>query len=108
MDLETKKDLTSNWFKMIQESICHSISDLENNNINFEDLDNEDEWPTFSKLKKKWAKTRENAHSDYIIDEIRTYDKELDIVVEAKAKELAIFKYRDIYVYNKNKKGVLV
>ena len=26
---------------------------LLNNNINFEDLDNEDEWPTFSKLKKK-------------------------------------------------------
>ena len=35
MDLEIRKDLTSNWFKMIQESICHSISDLENNNISF-------------------------------------------------------------------------
>ena len=35
MNIEIKKDLTSNWFKMIQESICHSISDLENNNISF-------------------------------------------------------------------------
>ena len=35
MNIEIKKDLTSNWFKMIQESICHSISDLENNNIGF-------------------------------------------------------------------------
>ena len=53
-------------------------------------------------------KIKPQAHSDYIIDEIRTYDKELDIVVEAKAKELAILKYRDIYVYNNNKKGVLI
>ena len=29
--------------------------------------------------------------------------KELDIVIEAKAKELARFKYRDIYVYNNKK-----
>ena len=35
MNIEIKKDLTSNWFKMIQESICHSISNLENNNISF-------------------------------------------------------------------------
>ena len=35
MNTEIKKDLTSNWFKMIQESICHSISDLEDNNISF-------------------------------------------------------------------------
>ena len=35
MNIEIKKDLTSNWFKMIQESICHSISDLEDNNISF-------------------------------------------------------------------------
>ena len=35
MNTEIKKDLTSNWFKMIQESICNSISDLEDNNISF-------------------------------------------------------------------------
>ena len=35
MDLEIKKDLTSNWFKMLQESICHSINKLEKNNLGF-------------------------------------------------------------------------
>ena len=31
MDIEIKKDLTSNWFKMLQESICYSIIELEKN-----------------------------------------------------------------------------
>ena len=35
MDLELKKDLTSNWFKMLQDAICHNISDLEKNKIEF-------------------------------------------------------------------------
>ena len=35
MDLRIKKDLTSNWFKMLQESICHCIIDLEKNKVNF-------------------------------------------------------------------------
>ena len=51
---------------------------------------------------------RPQAHSDYIVDKINTYDLELDIVIEAKAKELALLEYRNIYAYNKNKKGVLI
>ena len=35
MDLEIKKSLSSNWFKMLQDNICESISSLENNNIKF-------------------------------------------------------------------------
>ena len=35
MNLEIKKDLASNWFKMLQESICNSVIDLEKNNIKF-------------------------------------------------------------------------
>ena len=35
MDLEIKKDLTSNWFKMLQQSICHTICNLEKNKISF-------------------------------------------------------------------------
>ena len=35
MDLEIRKDLTSNWFKTLQDSICHSISELEKNKIKF-------------------------------------------------------------------------
>ena len=36
MDLNVKKDLTSNWFKTLQNSICYSISNLEKNKIEFE------------------------------------------------------------------------
>ncbi len=36
MDLEIKKELTSNWFKTLQNSICHSIDNLENNKVKFE------------------------------------------------------------------------
>ena len=35
MNLEIKKDLTSNWFKMLQESICNSVYDLEKNRTKF-------------------------------------------------------------------------
>ena len=35
MDFEIRKDLTSNWFKTLQDSICHSISELEKNKIKF-------------------------------------------------------------------------
>ena len=36
MNIEIKKDLTSNWFKFLQNAICHSISDFENNKLKFE------------------------------------------------------------------------
>jgi len=35
MNLEIRKDLTSNWFKMLQESICQSIRNLENKKTTF-------------------------------------------------------------------------
>ena len=35
MDLNIQKDLTSNWFKLLQDSICKDIFKLENNKINF-------------------------------------------------------------------------
>ena len=36
MNSEIKKDLTSNWFKMLQEAICNSILDLEKNHFKFQ------------------------------------------------------------------------
>ncbi len=36
MDFEIRKDLTSSWFKTLQDSICHSINELEKNKIKFE------------------------------------------------------------------------
>ena len=35
MDLEIKKDLVSNWFKLLQEAFCNDISILENNKMEF-------------------------------------------------------------------------
>ena len=35
MNLETKKDLASNWFKTLQEAICHNIENIEKNKIRF-------------------------------------------------------------------------
>ena len=42
-------------------------------------------------------KIRPQAHSDYIIDYIETYGNEIDIMVEAKAKEMAVIKYKELY-----------
>ena len=35
MNNEIKKDLVSNWFKLLQDAICDDITKLEKNNINF-------------------------------------------------------------------------
>ena len=35
MELEIKQDLTSNWFKILQDSICDNINSLESKNIKF-------------------------------------------------------------------------
>ncbi|MDA9598528.1 oxygen-dependent coproporphyrinogen oxidase [Candidatus Pelagibacter sp.] len=35
MDLDIKKDLASNWFKLLQDAFCNDISVLENNKIKF-------------------------------------------------------------------------
>ena len=35
MELEIKKNLSSNWFKMLQDSICHTVNSLENNKTKF-------------------------------------------------------------------------
>ena len=35
MDKETKKKITSNWFKLLQNTICNDIEKLENNKLKF-------------------------------------------------------------------------
>ena len=42
-------------------------------------------------------KIRPQAHSDYVYDYINTYNNRVDIMVEAKAKELAVLKYKEIH-----------
>lgn len=60
----------------------------ETNNIEFDKLE---DWPTFAKLKHDWGKTRVQAHADYCKKPINTYGLDIDIVLEAKAKEHALF-----------------
>ena len=42
-------------------------------------------------------KIRPQAHSDYVYDYIDTYSNRVDIMVEAKAKELAVLKYKEVH-----------
>ena len=61
---------------------------LDHHNISIDDIS---EWPTIEAEYKKYSKIKEQAHADYILDTPNTYGvDDLDIVVEAKAKELAI------------------
>jgi len=54
-------------------------------------MDNIADWPTFHKEYKAFTKIKEQAHSDYIVDLPNTYGvDDLDIEVEAKAKELTL------------------
>ena len=40
---------------------------------------------------------RPQAHSDYVLDYIDTYGNRVDIMIEAKAKELALIKYKELH-----------
>ena len=64
MDFEIKKDLTSNWFKTLQDSICHSISELEKNKIKFK-----------SKTWKKNQNKDEGGGEYRILKDGRIFDK---------------------------------
>ena len=48
-------------------------------------------------IEKEDPKIRAQAHSDYVYQKIETYGHELDIVVEAKHKELAVERYYQIH-----------
>lgn len=62
---------------------------FDHHNISIEDLPN---WPTFHKQYKEFTKIREAAHADFILATPNIYDVDsLDIEVEAKAKEQALF-----------------
>ena len=48
-----------------------------------------------SASEKEGSNKKANAHSDYIYDVINDYGKDFDVVIEAKAKELALMSYRE-------------
>lgn len=53
----------------------------------------------FSSSKKKYEdkKAMDAAHADFIYQKINLYNQEVDVMLEAKAKELAVIKYRKEY-----------
>ena len=48
-------------------------------------------------IEKEDDKIRPQAHSDYVNDKIETYGNDIDIMVEAKKKELAVAKYLELH-----------
>ena len=67
---------------------------LKNSNITIDDIS---EYPTMESLWKNCQKIKVQAHSDLIVDEINDYGLDIDVVVEAKHKELAVEGYRKKY-----------
>lgn len=58
----------------------------------------------FSSSRKQYEDPtcKREAHADYVYEPINTYGKEIDIILEAKMKELSILKYWNDYS-SKNK-----
>jgi len=50
-----------------------------------------------SKALNEGLDVKPQAHSDYILQEVQDYGLDIDVVFEAKAKEQAILKYRELY-----------
>ena len=48
-------------------------------------------------LEKNDSKIKPQSHSDYIYEYINTYGENVDIMVEAKHKELAVLKYIELH-----------
>ena len=55
-----------------------------------------------SPVEQNNPKIKPQAHSDYVIAEFDDYGHNFDVMIEAKHKELALLRYRDIM---KNKEG---
>jgi UV DNA damage repair endonuclease len=72
---------------------------FEHHGISIDDLP---KWPTFQKQYKEFTKIKEQAHADYILTTPNTYNvDDLDIMVEAKAKEKALSNINVECVQNK-------
>ena len=58
--------------------------------------------PTFhyssSRRERENPEAKKEAHSDWVHEEINTYGRETDIMLETKMKELSLLKYRDQYL----------
>lgn len=102
LDEETALALAgSTWRIGIRQCTHYSESRREEQTLIVENLmsknnitsDNLHDWPTIETLHKEASKIKLQAHSDYITEEIKDYGLDIDVVIEAKAKELTVFDY---------------
>jgi len=61
------------------------------------------DFPTIAQLHKEVSKIKVQAHSDYIVEEIKDYGLNIDVVIESKAKELTVQAYQKKYENNLQK-----
>lgn len=73
--------------------------------ITFDDMPN---WPTFATMYKQFQKIKPTAHSDYITGTIDSYGNRIDVMIEAKAKELAVLQYKHAQKAAKSNDLILV
>lgn len=52
------------------------------------------DWPTFAAMYSQYQKIKVTAHSDYVVNPINSYGRRIDVILEAKAKELAVLRYK--------------
>jgi UV DNA damage endonuclease len=50
-----------------------------------------------SRAEEQNIKCPAQAHSDYVYRRIDTYGHDVDVMIEAKMKELALFRYRELH-----------
>ena len=75
-----------------QQAIIMSL--CEQHNLSFEEIQNNASSQLYE-LYREISKIKAPAHADYVTGPINTYGLPLDIMLEAKAKELALLKYRN-------------
>lgn len=105
------KDLYDNVYQSIGVPI---VFDIHHHNFNTGDMTHKEamtlasnSWPKGIKpvvhyseskaLHENNAKIKLQAHSDYIVNRIETHDLDVDVMIEAKQKELALLHYREKY-----------
>ena len=66
MDISIKKDLASNWFKLLQNAICDDILKIEKNKVNLEfisDKTTNANWTLYNELGKSILKGKQKLYN---------------------------------------------